>query len=213
LENIGLQVAEIFKLYGHVHTYSQGEIIFQKGDSADGICFLAEGRVRASCLNQSGDEITLFYIDENNLIGKESITNSPIRSVNVDAVTDVKLYSMDANILLETCIKNNISMLDLMTLLVRKIAILSDYICCTHFLKNDEKLAYFLYSNCIDDGSVVHYTHEQIASVTGMNRVSVTKLLNTFVNKKLISLHYKEIKVLNRSGLADIFNSIGYFLD
>ncbi|WP_083851500.1 helix-turn-helix domain-containing protein [Sedimentibacter sp. B4] len=78
-------------------------------------------------------------------------------------------------------------------------------------MKNNEKLAYFLYTNCA--GDVVQYTHEQIALLTGMNRVSVTKLLNTFADEKLISQHYKEIKILNMKGLASIFNSIGYFID
>lgn len=212
-KNIELQVAEIFELYGHAHTYSPGEIIFQKGDIVDEIYFVSKGKVRTYCLNKSGDEITLFYINENHLIGIEAIANIPIRKINVDSVTDVVLYSIDANILLENCIKNNVSLQNLMGFFITKITMLSDYICCTRFLKNDEKLAYFLYSNCPSDGGVVQYTHEQIASVTGMNRVSVTRILNSFAEKKLISQHYKEIKVLNKNGLADIFNSIGYFLD
>jgi CRP-like cAMP-binding protein len=78
-------------------------------------------------------------------------------------------------------------------------------------MKNNEKLAYFLYTNCV--GDLVQYTHEQIALLTGMNRVSVTRLLNSFAEEKLISQHYKEIRILNKKGLANIFNSIGYFID
>ena len=210
---MGLQVAEIFKLNGYSHTYSPGEIIFQKGDPADKIFFVSKGRVRTYCLNKNGDELTLFYVNEKHLIGNEPLANVPLRKVSVDSVTDVTLYSIDANTLLEKCVENQMSMKNLMEFFITKIIMLSDYICCTRFIKNDEKLAYFLYTNCICDGSVVQFTHEQIASVTGMNRVSVTKTLNSFVEKKLISKHYKEIKVLNKNGLADIFNSIGYFLD
>lgn len=210
LDDIGLHTAEIFKLYGHPRTYSKGEIVFQKGAPSDEIYFIVEGRVRAFCLDQDGDEITLFYVDENNLVGKEGIIKSPIRFTNVDAVTVVRLYSMDIEVLLKTCSKNNVSMLDLMSLCVRNIAILSDYICCNHFLRNVEKVAYFLYSNCISERNVIEYTHEQIASATGMNRVSVTRLLKSFEKNKLISLRYKEIKILNKNGLAEIFNSTGY---
>jgi CRP-like cAMP-binding protein len=213
-ENTELKVAEIFKLYGHVHTYSPKEIIFQKGDDVNEIYLVSKGRVRAYCLNKYGNEITLFYINENHLIGIEAIANILIRKVNVDSITDVILYSINANVLLENCVKNKISLQDLMGFFITKVTMLSDYICCSRFLKNDEKLAYFLYSNCIREESVIlQYTHEQIASVTDMNRVSVTKLLHSFVEKELISQHYKEIKVINKEGLADIFNSIGYFLD
>lgn len=212
-ENIELKVAEIFKLYGHVHTYSPKEIIFQKGDDVNEIYFISKGRVRAYCLNKYGNEITLFYMNENHLIGIEAIADILIRKVNVDSLTDVILYSINANILLECCIKDKISLANLMGFFITTVTMLSDYICCSRFLKNDEKLSYFLYSNCIREGSIIQYTHEQIASVTGMNRVSVTRILTGFVEKDLISQHYKEIKVLNKEGLADIFNSIGYFLD
>lgn len=212
-ENKELQVADVFKLYGHAHTYSSGEIIIQKGDVVKELYYVDKGKVRTYCLNKHGDEITLFYINENHLIGVEAIANIPIRKINVDAVSEAILYSIDANILLENCIKNKISMQDLMGFFITKITMLSDYICCSRFLKNDEKLAYFLYSNCNREENIIQYTHEQIASVTGMNRVSVTRLLNKFVEKKLITQHYKEIRVLNKGGLAEIFNSIGYFLD
>jgi len=212
-ENIDMQVAEIFELYGNAHTYSPGEIIFQKSYPADKIYFVSKGMVRTYCLNNSGDEITLFYITENNTIGNEPMANIPTRQISVDSVTDVKLYSMDAKILIEKCVSNKLSMQNLLEYFVKKIITLSNYICCTRFMKNEEKLAYFLYSNSTCDGSAVDYTHVQIASLTGMNRVSVTKLLNSFAEKKLISQHYKEIMILNRNGLADVFKSIGYLLD
>lgn len=213
-ENIGLKVAEIFKLYGHVHTFSSKEIIFQKNsDNVNEIYYVSKGRVRAYCLNKQGNEITLFYINENHLIGIESIANILIRKVNVDSLTDTILYSIKADVLLEKCIKNKISLENLMEFFITKVTMLSDYICCSRFLKSDEKLAYFLYSTCVREGSVISYTHEQIASVTDMNRVSVSRLLRSFVKAGLISQHYKEITVLNKEGLAEIFNSLGYFLD
>jgi CRP-like cAMP-binding protein len=212
-ENTGMQVAEIFKLYGNVHTYSPGEIIFQKGDPADKIYFVSKGLVKTYCLNNSGDEITLFYISENNTIGNEPMANIPTRQISVDSVTDVKLYSMDGKMLIEKCLSNKMSMQNLLEYFVKKIITLSNNICYTRFMKNEEKLAYFLYTNCTGDGSTVEFTHVQIASLTGMNRVSVTRLLNNFAEKKLISQQYKEIRILNRNGLADIFKSIGYLLD
>ncbi|MFA9423397.1 MAG: cyclic nucleotide-binding domain-containing protein, partial [Sedimentibacter sp.] len=64
-ENIELKVTEIFELYGLVHTFSSKEIIFQKGDNVNEIYYVSKGRVRAYCLNKQGNEITLFYINEN----------------------------------------------------------------------------------------------------------------------------------------------------
>jgi len=176
--NIKLNVAEIFKLYGQALNYSSGEIIIQKGDFTDKIYFVVKGRVRAYCLNERGDEITLFYIVENEIFGCEMLAKIKNRKISVDSVTDVQLYSMDANVLFEKCLKNKVSILNLTELLINKIITLSNYICYSRYMRANEKLAYFLYTNSI--GDVVKYTHEQIATMTGMSRVSVTRLLNSF---------------------------------
>lgn len=204
-----LSVAEIFKLYGRAHVYSPGEIILQKGEATDKIYFITKGRVKTYCLNEFGDEITLFYFNENQIIGSEALSNIKKRKISVDSVSKVKLYSIDAELFMEKCMENKAIFKNLMEILVNKTMVLSNYICNTRYMKNEEKLAYFLYSNSINNS--VRYTHEQIALLTGMNRVSVTKLLKDFSEKNLITKHYRGIEILNMKGLAEIFNSLGYF--
>lgn len=208
-----LNIVEIFKLYGQALKYKSGEIILQKGDSTDKLYYIMNGRVRTYCINENGDEITLFYIDENQLIGTESLSSIQKRKVSVDSVTDVTLYLIDANLFMEKCIENKLSILNLMEYFVSKIIMLSNYICCTRFMRNEDKLSYFLYTSCSNGGNIVKYTHEQIASLTGMNRVTVTKLMKNLEDKKLITQNYGEVIVLKKDELIKAFNSIGYLID
>jgi len=48
------------------------------------------------------------------------------------------------------------------------------------------------------------YTHEEIASLVGLSRVTVTKVLNEFVKKKYIIINYKKIHVINKKALSQL---------
>ena len=47
--------------------------------------------------------------------------------------------------------------------------------------------------------------------MTGINRISVNRILNEFSKENIISLGYRHIKVLSPSRLSKIFDSIGTF--
>ena len=208
-ENMGLY--DVFTVYGQALNYPKRKIIFQKGESPDKIYFIVKGRVRVYCVNEYGDEMTFFYIDENQTFGSDLLANLQRRIISVDCDTDVQLYYMDINVFIEECIKNKKSVLNFIECLNNKIVTLTNYISYSRYTKANERLAYFLYTNSID--GVVNYTHEQIAIMTCMNRVSVTRLLNNFETENLIKQQYKEIKIINMKGLDEIFKSVGYFID
>lgn len=71
--------------------------------------------------------------------------------------------------------------------------------------------AYLLYAYYKRSGPVIPYTHEQIAAITGINRISANRILNGFAKEKIISLGYRHVKILSPSKLSEIFNSIGSF--
>ena len=58
-------------------------------------------------------------------------------------------------------------------------------------------------------GTAVKYTHEQIAAITGINRVSVSRILNGMAREGIISLGYRKINVLDPEALSRVFNALG----
>ena len=75
---------------------------------------------------------------------------------------------------------------------------LSSWIFYAQFTRNEAKLACFLYSNT-QDRQEVRYTQEQIGSVTGMSRVSVSNCLRDLQRRDLVRVAYKRIRVLDRA--------------
>ena len=61
----------------------------------------------------------------------------------------------------------------------------------------------------IDKGiinSTLPYTHEEIATIVGLSRVTVTKVLNDFAKKGYIKNKYKKIIILNKKALAQLLD-------
>ena len=97
--------------------------------------------------------------------------------------------------------------------LVERLTLLSDYICCAHFRENNKKVAYFLNSCYMRIGETIPYTNEQIAEITGINRVSVNRILNALAKDGAVELGYKRIQIRKPQKLKEIFGTVGYFID
>ena len=54
---------------------------------------------------------------------------------------------------------------------------------------------------------------EQIAAITGMSRVSVTRILKQFREAGILRQSYRRIEILAPQRLSEVFASLGYFLD
>ena len=212
LENgLNSKMTDIFRENGSVKRFKAKEIIFQKNDTADYIYLLTEGKVRAYMLYPNGTERTLCFVERGNLVGEEVFSENHQRIVNADAVTNAVLYCMDGKSLLYSCLQSNVNLEILLAFFMKKITLLSSLIFYSQFMKNDRKIAYYLYSNFKMGKKTIYYTHEQIAETTGMNRVSATKILNDFEKKGLIKLNYKYIHILKEKELEDIFGLISFF--
>jgi CRP-like cAMP-binding protein len=202
-------IPALFKEHGILRKYAKGEIIFYKETTAKDIYYVKSGQVRAYLLYPDGEERTLCFIGPGNLIGEEAFGNPSIRIVCADAASDLQCYAMDSRQLLTLCSGQLKSMHELLEFYMKKIALLHGWIFYAQFLHNEEKVACLLYS-ASSHTPFVHYTHEQIASVTGMSRISATKTLNKLKKENLIDLSYKKIKVLDREGLLAVFKGMEF---
>ena len=69
-----------------------------------------------------------------------------------------------------------------------------------YFYNRHVKIAAFLLEQ---KKKTITYTHEEIASLTGLNRVTVTKILNDFYQKGWIDLAYRKIIIVDHDELSN----------
>ena len=94
---------ELFRQYGRPRQFAAGQQIFLKDSPAKEIYYLERGKVRAYLLYPNGTERTLCFVERGNLVGEEVAARPPVRIVCADAVTDLLMYSMDAETLFRVC--------------------------------------------------------------------------------------------------------------
>ena len=133
--------------------------------------------------------------------------------VSVSAISPAEVYLLAADRFWKLWQEHGYPPQDLMAHFVRRITMLSDYICCSHFLEDDKRVAYFLHTCCASSGPSIPYTHEQIAAITGMSRVSVTRILKQFREAGILRQSYRRIEILAPQRRSEVFASLGYFLD
>ena len=102
----------LFRQYGRPRRFPAGTQIFQKDAPAEEIFYLERGKVRAYLLYPDGAERTLCFVERGNLVGEEAVARPPVRIVCVDAVTDLLMYSMDADQLLRGCMEQGERLVD-----------------------------------------------------------------------------------------------------
>ena len=207
------RIKDVFTRHGRRQVYAAGQLLVEKGAPVTKVAFLTDGHARTFVTNQDGDDVTLFYIGPDNLICSEGLTSHATVMVSVESITPVTLYAMAPEAFLRVWQEEGLPIQDIIDQLVFRIMMLSDYICCAHFRENDKKIAYFLYSEYSRSGDSIPYTHQQIAAITGINRVSVSRILSQLAKDGCIALEYRRIRVLDPQGLLRCFNTLGYFLD
>ena len=203
----------IFIQYGTLKSYPANHIVTQKGDPAEIIVYIKSGSVRSMITNPDGDETTLFYLSKDHVFGLDSLVPNFMVVVSVQTITPCELYILTAKQFLEIWQAHNYPLQELFACYLSRVTLLSDYVCCSHFTNAKQKIAYFLHSSIVYHGNCIALTNEQIAAVTGIKRISVNRILNSFAKEGIVKLEYKKIIILNEEKLVDIFNGLGYFLN
>lgn len=90
---------------------------------------------------------------------------------------------------------------------MRKITLLNSWIFYAKFQRNEEKIACLLYTL----NSPIKLTHGQIAEVTGMSRVTATRILDSLAKKNIIAMQYKSLEILDKQTLHEIFENKEFY--
>ncbi len=205
-------IKRIFEEYGEKAHYEAGRRIMVKGTPAEQVWYICSGTTRAYHTNLEGDEITLFFVSAENIIGLESIVAGNTYLNECDAVTAMDVLILRSSRFMQLWYEKRYPMEELYERFIKRFILLQDHICCTHYRDGNQKVAYLLYSQCMQSGVNIPYSQDQIAVITGINRVSVNRILNYFAKEGIISLGYRKIRVIDPERLVKLFNSVGYFV-
>lgn len=196
------KIQAVFEKEKPVKNILKGSIIYHQGDKARCFYYLKKGRVKVVMTSADGMEKTLSTASAGEILGEAAFFDKMPRISSAYALTNIEVVSVDEAKLL-TLIKDNPELaLALLEIQATRIRQLSSQIDAITFMKADGRIASLLLQSA--SSNIVNYTHEEIAGIVGVSRVTVSKILNRFKREGLLKTDYGKIILINTVELKRI---------
>lgn len=192
-----------FKQCGFARNYRSKDMILLESDDSNQIILITDGRVRVYCSTPSGKELTLEIVEKGRLLGESSLQNGG-STVAVCAVTEVSLIRCSIQQLYSYILQSEELLRLIFQHLTQTNTSLTKHIKRTTLYNSRQKVASFLLDETAIDNpergivnQTLPYTHEELSVCLGLNRITVTRILEDYKKQGFITTAYKKITVCN----------------
>ena len=200
----------------NVKSYEKNEIIFFEEDDSRNLYLLVNGQVKLTMLSPDGKEKVLTILQEGDLFGEISLFDHNPHPVTAEVQKKARLLTLPFNQLEKMIIEKPQLALKIIEALSKKTRLLTSQVRDLVFHDAAERMASLLLRFGKDfgreeDGRTkidLILTHQEIANLLGVSRVTVTKTINKLIDENLITIEDKNIIILDKKGLSKIVNEI-----
>lgn len=186
-----------------VKLYGANQLIYLQEETAERFYYLKSGRARIFLSSPEGAEKTLAIAQSGSLLGEASFFSGSPRVSSAKTIEKSQIIAIDQPILLESFRKRPELALELCRYLSGTIRMLSAQVDSMTFQQADQRLAELLLQlsrrevSSVQGPRTVRATHEELASLAGVSRVTVSRVLAAFAGRGWISTGYGSISLLN----------------
>lgn len=195
---------------GRMRAFARNSTIYLPVDAGDGVFLVAAGRVRLSSITPEGKQAILAFIEPGELFGELSLIDRGPREEYAEAVLDstiVLLPGDEVSRLMSESAELTLGVTKLMGLRRKRI---ERRLRSLLFRSNRDRLASLLldlveqYGRTTADGIAVEIklSHQDLASLIGATRESVTVLLGEMQRERLLLVQRQRIVVRDLVRLA-----------
>ncbi len=192
----------LFGNIGSVRNFKKGEIIYHQGDLAQNFCYLKKGKVKVFMTSVDGMEKTLNTVSTGEIFGEGAFFDKKPRVSSAIAQSEAQVIMIDEPTLTELFSQNPKLAFRLLEILANRIRLLSFQLDSMTFLQADARIARILLEN--ESDGIISLTHEEIADVVGVSRVTVSKILGKLTKKGILSTEYRKIIIKDSKYLEEI---------
>jgi len=198
-------------LVGHTHlgkrrNFRKGAILYDQDEMSRKFFFIERGLVQVSILRLDGTEIILELMGPHTICGEGPAFDGLPRFSRAVATRDTVAVEFDAAILDEMCAqypKLAAAMLRTLSLKQRVIAVKLEHMTSQNTQERLLELLgrlkrKFAVPHPRGQLLVTYLTHEQIASMTGMSRVTITRTFARLKKQGIIDIVEKKILILEK---------------
>jgi CRP-like cAMP-binding protein len=173
-----------------------GRVLFRAGDSSDGCYHIDDGLLKVTMVSNSGTERILAFLGRGAIVGELSIIDGLPRSATVVAVRDAALSFLSRAAFEAFSEKHPEVYKSLVRLLAKRVRERDKMLAATSFLSLKGRIAQTLlelaehFGKEVGPGRIVirqKIKQTDLAAMTGVARESMTRILNDWQRRKMMS--------------------------
>ena len=185
---------------GTPRLYEKGETIYRQGSRAKTFYYLKSGGVRVFLSAENGAEKTLSVMKPGRVFGEAAFFDGLPRVSSAKAVARSEVVPVMRSGLTE-CIRREPQLaVSLLAYLARTVRMLSAQLDTVAVQQADERVARLLL-NLSKESGLVRATHEDLAALAGVSRVTVSRVLGGFSRRGWVETRYRSIRVADAGAL------------
>ncbi len=188
-------------------SYGKGERIHGDNGECSGMLIVLSGKLRAYMLSEQGREITLYYLekDEICIMSASCVMNCIAFEVHIEADSHTTVVQIPAQTF-STIEKQNIYMQNYaLKLAVERFSDVMWAMQQLLFFSMDKRLAMYLYDESSKAKTLeLIVTHEEIAKSLASAREVVTRILQNFQKAGIVELSRGKIAIKDTKALASL---------
>ncbi|MCE5194348.1 MAG: Crp/Fnr family transcriptional regulator [Nitrospiraceae bacterium] len=172
----------------------KGETVFYQSDQSTDLYIVLDGSVRASLLNQEGQELILAAFKKGDFFGEMSLLDGMPRSATIIAVEDLILAMLKRELFLSAVKNDPMIAIDLLSSVVQRLRTANGMIESLAFLDVSQRLIK-LFLQIASTGSeknnegflrIGKITHRELAARTGASREAISKVIKVLIFRKIL---------------------------
>jgi CRP/FNR family transcriptional regulator, cyclic AMP receptor protein len=210
LRNLPPPVLDGLAAVARRRNYRRGEVICHHGDPGDALHVIESGRVKVTVYSDAGGELVLNVLGPGDCFGELALIDGEPRSATVETLEPVETVTLRRADFMRLMHENEAALEPLLATLARAIRRLSDAVADVSFLSLDARLAKKLLALAEEHGQEVEglveiqlpISQAELASMVGVTRTSVNKVLGQFEDQGLITRRGRRIVIRDTDRLG-----------
>lgn len=213
-DNIGDYREELERLlkFGRLGKYRSGQPVYIQGERSRHFYFLLKGRVKISIFREDGSEKILAIQEGNTFFGESAAVDDQPYFATATVLEASEIYSIHRDHLLQMLRETPSIAFLLMCALIRKMRLLAFQVEDLSFLDAQKRVVHILlklvHELGVEKGEGLHIqkriTHDDLARLTGLSRVTVTNVLNYLEKLSILEKRRCSLTILDHERLLNL---------
>jgi CRP/FNR family transcriptional regulator len=205
-------VEEPFGLIKRRAMYQPGQYVFYEGHVALGLYILCQGQVKLTRLNRKGQQRLVGILDSGQLLEKQAFQEQPVHQVTCEVLESSQICLLDRTTFLSFLKEHGELAVKLVQVLSKEMTAVLNVADQFAFTPARERLARLLlelsdrFGKNEDAGirMTLKLKREDLAQMAAVTVETVVRLLHDFQNDQLITVHGRELIIINADRLMKI---------